>query len=119
MIAHVTAAALCNENKVLCHPASADSIPTSANQEDFVSMGMNAANKLAEIVKNTARILAIEALAAAEGIEYHRPLKSSPQLEKTLAFIRQTAPAFKGDEQFSSKIENLSMYLSDFELDEL
>ena len=119
MIAHVTAAALCNENKVLSHPASADSVPTSANQEDFVSMGMNAANKLAEIVKNTARILAIEALAAAEGMEYHRPLKSSRQLEKALSFVREIAPAFKGDEVFSTKIENLAMYLADFELDEL
>ena len=119
MIAHVTAAALCNENKVLSHPASADSVPTSANQEDFVSMGMNAANKLVEIVKNTARILAIEALAAAEGMEYHRPLKSSRQLEKALSFIREIAPAVKGDDVFSTKIENLSMYLADFELDEL
>ena len=119
MIAHVTAAALCNENKVLSHPASADSVPTSANQEDFVSMGMNAANKLVEIVKYTARILAIEALAAAEGMEYHRPLKSSRQLEKALSFIREIAPAVKGDDVFSTKIENLSMYLADFELDEL
>lgn len=119
MIAHVTAAAMCNENKVLSHPASADSVPTSANQEDFVSMGMNAANKLAEIVQNTARILAIEALAAAEGIEHHRPLKSSPQIEKALAFIREIAPAANGDDVFSDKIEDIASFLMDIALDEL
>ena len=57
--------------------------------------------------------------AAAEGMEYHRPLKSSRQLEKALSFIREIAPAVKGDDVFSTKIENLSMYLADFELDEL
>ena len=119
MIAHVTAAAMCNENKVLSHPASADSVPTSANQEDFVSMGMNAANKLAEIVQNTARILAIEALAAAEGIEHHRPLKSSHQIEKVLSFIREIAPAADGDDVFSEKIEDIASFLMDIELDEL
>lgn len=119
MIAHVTAAAMCNENKVLSHPASADSVPTSANQEDFVSMGMNAANKLTEIVQNTARILAIEALAAAEGIEHHRPLKSSPQIEKALACIREIAPAANGDDVFSDKIEDIASFLMDMALDEL
>jgi len=105
MIAHVTAAALCNENKVLSHPASADSISTSANKEDFVSMGMTAALKLKEVVRNTARVTAIEMMAAAEGIEFHRPLRSSRPLEKALARLREVSPAFKGDEVFSGRIE--------------
>jgi histidine ammonia-lyase len=105
MIAHVTAAALCNENKILCHPASADSIPTSANKEDFVSMGMNAALKLKTVVRNTARVCAIEMMAAAEGVEFHRPLKSSRHIEAALAALRKVSPAFKGDEVFSERIE--------------
>ena len=105
MIAHVTAAALCNENKILSHPASCDSIPTSANKEDFVSMGMNAALKLSTVVRNTARIVAIEMMAAAEGMEFHRPLKSSARLETALAKLRGLSPAFKGDEVFSDRIE--------------
>ena len=105
MIAHVTAAALCNENKVLSHPASADSISTSANKEDFVSMGMNAALKLSTVVRNTARIVAIEMMAAGEGIEFHRPLKSGPRVEAALAKLREVSPAFKGDEVFSGRIE--------------
>jgi histidine ammonia-lyase len=105
MIAHVTAAALCNENKVLSHPASADSISTSANKEDFVSMGMNAALKLSTVVRNVARVTAIELIAAAEGIEFHRPLKSSKPLEEALRKLRAISPAFKGDEVFSDRIE--------------
>jgi len=105
MIAHVTAAALCNENKILSHPASCDSVPTSANKEDFVSMGMNAANKLKTVVRNVARIYAIEMMAAAEGVEYHRPLKSSARIEDALRKLRAISPAFKGDEVFSGRIE--------------
>ena len=108
MIAHVTAAALCNENKILSHPASADSIPTSANKEDFVSMGMTAALKLKTVVRNTARICAIEMMAAAEGVEFHRPLKSSRRIEAALADLRQISPAFKGDEVFSERIETVA-----------
>jgi histidine ammonia-lyase len=108
MIAHVTAAALCNENKTLSHPASSDSISTSANKEDFVSMGMNAALKLKTVVRNVARIYAIEMMAAAEGIEFHRPLKSSRQLEAALKKLRAISPAFKGDEVFSGRIESVA-----------
>jgi len=108
MIAHVTAAALCNENKVLSHPASSDSIPTSANKEDFVSMGMNAANKLREVVINVSRIIAVELLAAAEGIEYHAPLKTSPRIQVFLNRLRELAPAFRGDEVFADKINLVS-----------
>ena len=72
-VAHVTAAALASENKSLAHPASVDSLPTSANQEDFVSMATFAARRLGAMNANTSNILAIELLAAAEGIEFHRP----------------------------------------------
>ncbi|MFA6435213.1 MAG: histidine ammonia-lyase [Elusimicrobiales bacterium] len=113
MIAHVTAAALANENKVLSHPASADSIPTSANKEDFVSMGMNAALKLDTIVRNAAYITAIELLAAAQGVELHRPLKSGPRIEDALARLRRIAPVFKGDEEFSTRIEAVARAILD------
>jgi len=113
MIAHVTAAALANENKILSHPASADSIPTSANKEDFVSMGMNAALKLDTVVKNTACITAIELLAAAQGVELHRPLKSGLGIEIALAKLRRIAPAFKGDEVFSDRIETVAQAILD------
>jgi ABC-type nitrate/sulfonate/bicarbonate transport system substrate-binding protein len=78
MIAHVTAAALASENKSLAHPASVDSLPTSANQEDHVSMATFAARRLQPMIANVAHILAIEWLAAAQGIEFLRPLRSSP-----------------------------------------
>ena len=76
MMAQVTAAALASENKVLAHPASVDTIPTSANQEDHVSMGMTAANKLREVVENTERVVAIELVAAAQAREFHRELRA-------------------------------------------
>jgi histidine ammonia-lyase len=97
MIAHVTAAALASENKSLAHPASVDSLPTSANQEDFVSMATFAARRLSAMNANTASIVAIELLAAAEGIEFHRPLKSSERLEQAHAMIRARVPRFDQD----------------------
>ncbi|HAE87542.1 TPA: histidine ammonia-lyase [Candidatus Marinimicrobia bacterium] len=97
MIAHVTAAALVSENKGLATPASVDSIPTSANQEDHVSMGHRSARKLLEIIENTEIVLAIEYLAAAEGIDYHRPLKTSPVLEKIHQRLRQDIPHLEKD----------------------
>ena len=108
MIAHVTAAALCNENKILSHPASCDSVPTSANKEDFVSMGMNAALKFRTVVRNVACITAIELIAGAEGVEFHRPLRSSRLIEGALAELRRITPAFKGDEVFSDRIEDVA-----------
>ncbi len=81
MIAHVTAAALASENKSLAHPASVDSLPTSANQEDHVSMATFAARRLSDMADNTAAIVAIELLAAAQGIDFRRPLRSSDALE--------------------------------------
>ena len=97
MMAQVTAAALVSENKVLAHPASADSITTSGNKEDYVSMGMTAALKLRQVVANTTHVLAIEAMAAAQGIELLAPLKTSPRGQKTVAAIREVSPALVHD----------------------
>jgi histidine ammonia-lyase len=104
MIAHVTAASLASENKSLAHPASVDSVPTSANQEDFVSMATFAARRLGQMNANTANILAIELLAAAEGIEFHRPLKSSAALEQAHATIRSRVPRLARDRFFAPAI---------------
>src|SRR2546428_8881530 len=88
MIAQVTAAALASENKVLSHPASVDSIPTSGNQEDHVAMAMGAALKLKQIVANLEKILAIEFLCAAQGIDYLRPLKAGATVEAAYQYVR-------------------------------
>jgi histidine ammonia-lyase len=108
MIAHVTAAALASENKSLAHPASVDSLPTSANQEDHVSMATFAARRLQAMIANVAHILAIEWLAAAQGIEYLRPLKSSPALEAAHALLRQGVPAMPTDRHIAPDIEHAS-----------
>src|SRR5258706_2549894 len=89
MIAQVTAAALVSENKSLAHPASVDSLPTSANQEDHVSMATFAARRLGDMADNTAGIVAIELLAAAQGIDFRRPLRSSQPLEEAHAIVRR------------------------------
>ncbi len=105
MIAHVTAAALASENKSLAHPASVDSLPTSANQEDHVSMATFAARRLQTMIVNTAHILGIEYLAAAQAIEFLRPLKSSAALETAHAILRQRVPAMPQDRHVSPDIE--------------
>lgn len=88
MIAQVTAAALASENKQKAHPASVDTIPTSANQEDHVSMATHGAHRLLDMARNAASIVAVELMAAAEAIEHHRPMKTSPRLEPVLALLR-------------------------------
>src|SRR5207248_7121420 len=88
MMPQVTAAALASENKVLAHPASVDSITTSGNKEDYVSMGMTAAIKLERILANTTNVLAIEAAAAAQALDFLPPLKTSPRGQKAHAAIR-------------------------------
>ena len=108
MIAHVTAAALASENKVLCHPASVDSIPTSANKEDHVSMGVTAARKAARVVTNTRRILAVELLAACQALDLLLPLASSPALEGARAAARRCVPARAHDRMLSPEIEALA-----------
>ena len=105
MIAHVTAAALASENKSHAHPASVDSLPTSANQEDHVSMATFAARRLDQMAHNTAVIVGIELLAAAQGIEFHRPLKSSGTLESVHAQLRQHVAPYDADRFFAPDIE--------------
>jgi len=105
MIVHVTAAALASENKSLAHPASVDSLPTSANQEDHVSMATFAARRLQPMLRNTAYIVGIELLAAAQGIEFLRPLKSSAPLERVLRLIRIVSPAMMEDRSLARDIE--------------
>ena len=108
MIAHVTAASLASENKSMAHPASVDSLPTSANQEDHVSMATFAARRLQPMIANVAHILAIEWLAAAQGIEFLRPLTSSPALEAAHALLRQGVPAMPTDRLIAPDIEYAS-----------
>ena len=97
MIAQVTSAALASENKSLAHPASVDSLPTSANQEDHVSMATFAARRLHTMLDNTAGVVAIEWLAAAQALEFHRPLRSSPALEALHAQLRVQVPRLAED----------------------
>lgn len=108
MIAHVTAASLASENKSLAHPASVDSLPTSANQEDHVSMSTFAARRLGEMVENTRIILAIELLAAAQGVEFHAPHLTSPRLRVVLAAIRERVPHYDLDRLFAPDIETIA-----------
>jgi histidine ammonia-lyase len=105
MIAHVAAAALASENKQRATPASIDSLPTSANQEDHVSMATHGARRLLEMARNTRGIVAIEMLAAAQGIDFHTPLASSPALERARAVIRAGVPAMEEDRFLSPDIE--------------
>ncbi len=97
MMPQVTAAALVSENKVLAHPASVDSITTSGNKEDFVSMGMTAANKLKRVIENTRNTLAIEAMAAAQALDFHAPLKTSKPLQQAHGAIRSVCATMEKD----------------------
>ena len=104
MIAQVTAAALASENKSLAHPASVDSLPTSANQEDHVSMATFAARRLGAMAANTQAILAIELLAAAQGIDFRRPLKSSDTIESAHRQLRARVAFYDHDRHFAPDI---------------
>jgi histidine ammonia-lyase len=105
MIAQVTAAALASENKSLAHPASVDSLPTSANQEDHVSMANFAARRLREMADNTAGILAVELLAACQGVDFRAPMRSSEALERAKAELRSCVPFYDEDRYFAPDIE--------------
>ena len=105
MIPQCTAAALMSENKQMSHPASVDSAPTSANQEDHVSMATHGARRLGPMNANLARIIAIELMAAAEGIDFRRPLNSSPPLEEAHALVRSRVARREEDRAFSGDIE--------------
>ena len=108
MIHQVTAAALVSENKLFAHPASVDSIPTSANQEDHVSMATHAAYRLMNMNENLSYILAIELLSASQGIEFHKPLKTSSLLQKALAEVRTFSEPIEDDRSLANEIEALS-----------
>jgi histidine ammonia-lyase len=105
MIAQVTAAALVSENKTIATPCSVDSIPTSANQEDHVSMATHAARRLGPMLENAAAVVGIELLAAAQGIDFHRPARSSPSLEQVHAEIRGKVEFYAADRYFAPDIE--------------
>ncbi len=113
MIAHVTAAALASENKSYAHPASVDSLPTSANQEDHVSMATFAARRLQPMVANTAHILGIELLAAGQGIDFLRPLTSSAALEQVHALLRAQCPSMMEDRYLAPDIERATTLVTD------
>jgi histidine ammonia-lyase len=108
MIPHVAAVALLNEAKVLAHPASVDNLPTSAGKEDHVSMGMTGALKLRTIVENAEYVLAIELLAAAEGLEFLRPLRAGLGVERAFATLRELAPRLTEDRALSADIERVA-----------
>jgi histidine ammonia-lyase len=97
MVAQVTAAALVAENRMLCHPASVDSIPTSANQEDHVSMATHGARRLLDMTRNTLTVAAIEFLAAAQGVDFRAPLKTSASLAAAHGALRLKVPFAKSD----------------------
>jgi histidine ammonia-lyase len=97
MIPQVTAAALVSENKQMAFPASVDSIPTSANQEDHVSMSAHAARRLVAMAENVGSILGVEILAAAQGCDFHTPLKSSADLERVRTTVRSRVPRLNDD----------------------
>jgi len=107
MIPQVTAAALVSENKSKAFPASVDSIPTSAGQEDHVSMGPIAARKAIEIARNAAGVIAVELMAGAEGIDYHAPLKTSARLQEVHSAVRALSPHFTADRYWADEMAAL------------
>jgi histidine ammonia-lyase len=115
MIAQVTAAALASENKSLAHPASVDSLPTSANQEDHVSMATFAARRLGDMAENTAVVVGIEAMAAAQGIEFHRPLRSTGTLEGVIRDIRENVAFYEKDRYLAGDIEAMKTWVRTIE----
>ncbi|OHX21647.1 histidine ammonia-lyase [Chromobacterium sphagni] len=112
MIAQVTSAALASENKSLAHPASVDSLPTSANQEDHVSMATFAGRRLREMASNTAGILAVELLAACQGIDFRAPNKSSEKLEAAKAMLREKVSFYDKDRYFAPDIEQAAVLVA-------
>ena len=112
MMAQVTAAALVSENKVLAHPASVDSITTSGNKEDYVSMGMTASLKLRRIVDNTRNVLAIEAMAAAQALDFLAPMKTSKRLLSAYGAIRAVCSPMEKDRTMYSDFARIADVLS-------
>jgi histidine ammonia-lyase len=118
MIAQIVSAALINECQVLAHPSSTGSIPTDGGKEDHVSMGMTGALKLRQIVDHAERILAIELMCAAQGIEFRRPLKSSSAIERAHDAVRAAVPRLEKDRTLAPDIEALAAAIRDGKLDE-
>jgi histidine ammonia-lyase len=116
MIPQYTSAALVTENKTLCFPASADSIPTSLGQEDHVSMGSISGRKLHQVLDNLEYILAVELLSAVQGFEFRRPLKTSPILESVIESVHEIVSYAKEDRIFSIDLERLRNYIHAGEL---
>ncbi len=116
MIAQYTQAALVNECQVLAHPAGAGSVPTSAGMEDFNSMGAWSALKARQIADCTAHVVAIELVCACQGIEFHRPLESTPALEGALAAVRARVPRLEQDRSLSAEVSSLAAALRSGEL---
>jgi histidine ammonia-lyase len=116
MIVQVAAASIVSANKTLCHPASVDTIPTSADKEDHVSMGAWAAVKAAQVLVNSRRVLAMELLASAQGLEFLRPLRSSAVVEKLHRAIRQVAKRADQDRSFHDELVGLESLIASREL---
>ncbi|MGF1761254.1 histidine ammonia-lyase [Photobacterium sagamiensis] len=113
MIAQVTAAALASENKTFAHPASVDSLPTSANQEDHVSMATFAGRRLTDMAENTRGILAVELLAAAQGLDFRNPDRSSERVEQAKALLRERVTFYDKDRYFAPDIEKANQLLKE------
>ena len=119
MIAQVTSAALASENKTLAHPASVDSLPTSANQEDHVSMAAFAGRRLADMAENTNGVLAVELLAAAQGLDFRAPLKGAAKVEQAKAIIREYVPFYDKDRYFAPDIAEASGCIAEADFNHL
>jgi histidine ammonia-lyase len=119
MIAQVTSAALASENKSLAHPASVDSLPTSANQEDHVSMAAFAGRRLADMAENTTGVLAVEYLAAAQGLDFRAPLKGSDKIEQAKAMLRDVVSFYDKDRYFAPDIAKSAAIIADGDLNHL
>ena len=117
MIAHVAAAALLSEAKVLSHPSSVDSVPTSGGKEDHVSMGMTGALKLRQVVSNAEHVLAIEMICAAQGLEFRLPLKPSREVADAAAMVRETVASLREDRVLSGEIAELAQKIREGRFD--
>ncbi len=113
MISQYLQAALVAENRVLAHPASVDSIPTSGSQEDHVSMGWGAGLKLLKVLDNVQTVLAVEILCAVQGLEYRRPLQPGAGTASVVALVRARVPPLEGDRSPSEEIEVVSEMIAD------
>jgi len=116
MIAHVTAASVASENKFLSHPASVDSIPTSTDKEDHVSMGVTSGRKTREIIYNTKVCLAIELICASQALDFQRPLKTTHPLESIYQLIRKNVPFIEEDRVLSTDIEAIIKIIENNEI---